>query len=85
MARTGGSQIGSDCGCGAQVEARREQDVAVFGALTAIDKDLAGLEVNVTDLDVHELACAHGSIEEQFEQDLMLYIAAVLDGPEKLF
>ena len=68
-----------------QAEARRKQDVAVLGALAAIDKDLAGLEIHIADLDLDELAHAHGRIEEQFEQDLVLHVAAVLDGSKEAF
>jgi hypothetical protein len=48
-----------------QAEARRKQDVAVLGAFAAIDKNLAGIEVDIADLDVDELAHAHRRIEEQ--------------------
>jgi hypothetical protein len=34
-----------------QAEARRKQDVAVLGAFAAIDKNLAGIEVDIADLD----------------------------------
>ena len=68
-----------------QAEARRKQDVAVLGALAAIDKDLAGLEIHIADLDLDELADAHGRIEDEFEQDLMLHVTAVLDGSEEAF
>jgi hypothetical protein len=39
-----------------------------------IDKNLAGIEVDIADLDVDELAHAHRRIEEQLEQDLVLQI-----------
>ena len=45
-----------------QAEARRKQDVAVLGAFAAIDKNLAGLEVDIADLDADELAHAHRRI-----------------------
>jgi hypothetical protein len=35
-----------------QAEARRKQDIAVLGVFAAIDKNLAGIEVEITDLDV---------------------------------
>ena len=57
-----------------QAEARRKQDVAVLGAFAAIDKNLAGTEVDIADLDVDELAHAHRRIEEQLEQDLVLHV-----------
>ena len=68
-----------------QAEARRKQDVAVLGAFAAIDKNLAGIEVDIADLDVDELAHAHRRIEEQLEQDLVLHVTAVLDGAEEAF
>jgi hypothetical protein len=64
---------------------RRKQNVAVLGALPAIYKDFAGLEIHIADLDLDELAHAHGRIEEQLEQDLMLHVTAVLDGSEEAF
>ncbi len=52
---------GAACRCSrAQAEARRKQDVAVLGTLAAIDKDLAGLEIHIADLDLDDLARAHG-------------------------
>ena len=42
--------------CEHQAEARRKQDVAVLGAFAPIDEDLAGLEIHIADLDVHEHA-----------------------------
>jgi len=51
----------------------------------AIDKNLAGIEVDIADLDVDELAHAHRRIEEQLEQDLVLHVTAVLDGAEEAF
>ena len=68
-----------------QAEARRKQDAAVLGAFAAIDKNLAGIEVDIADLDVDELAHAHRRIEEQLEQDLVLHVTAVLDGAEEAF
>ncbi len=68
-----------------EAEARRKQDVAVLGALAAIDEDLAGIEVDIADLDVDELAHAHGRVEEQFEQDLVLHVTTALDGSEEAF
>jgi hypothetical protein len=53
--------------------------------LQRLIKDLAGLEIHIADLDLDELAHAHGRIEEQFEQDFMLHVAAVLDGSEEAF
>jgi hypothetical protein len=38
---------------------------------------LAGIEVDVADLGVNELVHAQGSIEQQFEKNLMLHVAAV--------
>src|ERR1700730_9528439 len=52
---------------------------------TLIDENFAGIEVDIADLDVDELAHAYSRIEEQFEQDLMLHIAAFLDGSEEPF
>ena len=46
-----------------QAEARRKQNVAVLGAFAAIDKNLAGIEVDIADLDVDELARAHRRID----------------------
>jgi hypothetical protein len=37
---------------------------AVLGAVAAIDKDFAGLQIHIADLDLDELAHAHGRIEE---------------------
>jgi hypothetical protein len=68
-----------------QAEARRKQNVAVLGAFAPIDQNFAGIEVDVADLDVDELAHAYSRIEEQFEQDLVLHVAAVLDGSEEPF
>ena len=68
-----------------QAEARRKQNVAVLGAFAPIDQNFAGIEVDVADLDVDELAHAYSRIEEQFEQDLVLHVAAVLDGSEGPF
>jgi hypothetical protein len=48
-------------------------------------KNLAGIEVDIADLDVDELAHAHRRIEEQLEQDLVLHVTAVLDGAEEAF
>jgi hypothetical protein len=44
---------------------------------------LQAFEVDITDLDVDELAHAHRRIEEQLEQDLVLHVTAVLDGAEE--
>jgi hypothetical protein len=60
-----------------QAEARRKQNVAVLGAFAPIDQNFAGIEVDV--------AHAYSRIEEQFEQDLVLHVAAVLDGSEEPF
>jgi hypothetical protein len=68
-----------------QAEARRKQNVAVLGAFAPIDENFAGIEVDIADLDVDELAHAYSRIEEQFEQDLVLHVAAVLDGSEEPF
>ncbi|MBV9226530.1 MAG: hypothetical protein JOY85_21055 [Acidobacteriaceae bacterium] len=38
-----------------QAKARREEDVAVLVALAALDEDLAGIEVDVADLDAIEM------------------------------
>jgi hypothetical protein len=51
-----------------------------FGTFAPIDENFAGIEVDVADLDVDELAHAYSRTEEQFEQDLVLHVAAVLDG-----
>ena len=56
-----------------------------FLSFAAIDKNLAGMEVDIADLDVDELAHAHRRIEEQLEQDLVLHVTAVLDGAEEAF
>ena len=68
-----------------QAEARGKQDVAVLGTFAAIDKNLAGIEVDIADFDVDELAHAHRRIEKQLEQYLVLHVTAVLDGAEEAF
>ena len=68
-----------------QAEARRKQNVAVLGAFTPVDENFAGIEVDIADLDVDEFVHAYSGIEEQFEQDLVLHIAALLDGSEEPF
>jgi hypothetical protein len=68
-----------------QAEARWKQNVAVLGPFAPIDENFAGIEVDIADLDVDELVHAYSGIEEQFEQDLVLHIAAILDGSEEPF
>jgi len=46
---------------------------------------ISGIEVDIADLDVDEFVHAYSGIEEQFEQDLVLHIAALLDGSEEAF
>jgi len=61
-----------------QAEARWKQNVAVLGSFAPIDENFAGIEVDIPDLDVDEFVHAYSGIEEQFEQDLVLHIAALL-------
>ena len=61
-----------------QAEARWKQNVAVLGSFAPIDENFAGVEVDIPDLDVDEFVHAYSGIEEQFEQDLVLHIAALL-------
>ncbi len=68
-----------------QAEARWKQNVAVLGSFAPIDENFAGIEVDIPDLDVDEFVHAYNGIEEQFEQDLVLHIAALLDGSEEPF
>jgi hypothetical protein len=51
-----------------------------FLPFAPIDENFAGIEIHIADLDVDELAHAYRRIEEQCEQDLVLHVAAVLDG-----
>jgi hypothetical protein len=53
--------------------------------LAPIDENFAGIEVDIPDLDVDEFVHVYSGIEEQFEQDLVLHIAALLDGSEEPF
>src|SRR5260221_10584768 len=68
-----------------QAEARWKQNVAVLGSFAPIDENFAGIEGDIPDLDVDEFVHAYNGIEEQFEQDLVLHIAALLDGSEEPF
>ena len=54
---------------------RKQQNVAVLGAFAPIDENFAAIEV----------AHAYSRIKEQFEQDLVVHVATVLDGSEEPF
>ena len=56
---------------------------SVLGTLATVDEDFAAIKVDVADLDVHQLADAHGCIEEEFEEDFVLHVTAGLNGPKK--
>ena len=58
---------------------------ATFGTFAPIDQNVAGIEVDVANLDVDELADPNGGVEEQLEHNLVLEVAAVLDGSEEPF
>ena len=58
---------------------------ATFGTFAPIDQNFAGIEVDVADLDVDELADPNGGVEEQLEHNLVLKVVAVLDGSEEPF
>ena len=58
---------------------------ATFGTFAPIDQNFAGVEIDVADLDVDELADPNGGVEEQLEHNLVLKVAAVLDGSEEPF
>lgn len=54
--------------------------MAVPGPLTAVDEDLAAIEVHVGDFNVDEFADPYGGIEQELHQNLLLHVAAFLDN-----
>lgn len=56
-----------------------EQDVTVLVPLALLDKNLAGVEVDVLDPDGGQLRDADGGVKEQPQHDLVLKIPGLVD------
>lgn len=60
-------------------EARGKQDVAVFASLALIDENPVSVQVEIDDPTSHQLAHLDSRVEEKFEHDFMLDVAAFLN------
>lgn len=55
------------------------RDIAVFASLALVDENPRSVQVEIADLNAHQLAHPDSRVEEKFQHDFMLDVAAFFD------